>query len=238
MSEVRFSIVIPCYNEEKNIPLVLKRFAEVVNRDDVEVILVDNGSTDGSAGVLASLLPAHDFARMVKVAKNQGYGFGILSGLKEARGEFIGWTHADMQTDPQDVMRAFSLIEENGSSPMLYVKGWRQGRSLFDNAFSYAMAAFETVYMRQFMCEINAQPNIFHRSFFQKWRQPPHDFALDLYAYFLAKKMRLNMIRMRVRFPERIHGQSSWNTSFAAKWKFIKRTVAFSLNLKKQLNHD
>lgn len=236
MSEVRFSIVIPCYNEEKNIPLVLQRFAGVA-APGVEVILVDNGSTDGSANVLAALMPQYGFARAVRVPKNQGYGFGVLSGLREAKGEFIGWTHADMQTDPADVMRAFALIGEHGGGADLYVKGWRHGRSLFDNAFSYAMAAFETVYMRHFLCEINAQPNIFHRSFFLSWDNPPHDFALDLYAYVLARRRGLKMLRLRVRFPERIHGQSSWNTSFAAKWKFIKRTIAFSRNLKRQL-HD
>jgi hypothetical protein len=44
---------------------------------------------------------------------NQGYGFGILSGLKECTGEFLGWTHADMQTDPKDLLKAFNIIKEN-----------------------------------------------------------------------------------------------------------------------------
>ena len=49
---VKLSIVVPCYNEEENIPLLLERFGEVVSGKDMEVILVDNGSTDGSAHVL------------------------------------------------------------------------------------------------------------------------------------------------------------------------------------------
>ena len=50
------SIVFPCYNEAKNIPLILERFAQVMDRGDVEVILVDNGSSDVSPQVLAALL--------------------------------------------------------------------------------------------------------------------------------------------------------------------------------------
>ena len=83
--------------------------------------------------------------------------------------------------------------------------------------------------------DINAQPNIFHRSFFESWDNPPHDFSLDLYALYMAKKRKISVVRFDVLFPERIHGTSSWNTGFAAKKKFIKRTLDFSSKLKKRL---
>lgn len=233
MSEVRFSIVIPCYNEAENIPLLLARFAEAITRPDVEVILVDNGSTDGSAAVLEALAPRYPFARVVRVERNQGYGFGILSGLREARGAFIGWTHADLQTDPEDVLRGIRMLEQHGGGAHLYVKGWRRGRPLADSAFSYAMAVFETLYMGHFLCEINAQPNLFHRSFFASWEKPPQDFALDLYALLMARKQKLRLVRFTVRFPPRRHGQSSWNVSAAAKWAFIRRILVSSRNLRR-----
>ena len=77
--------------------------------------------------------------------------------------------------------------------------------------------------------------SIFHKSFFAKWQNPPHDFALDLYAYYQARICRLKILKISVKFPERIHGISSWNNSFFDKWKFIKRTINFSLKLKKEL---
>lgn len=64
---MKLSIVVPCYNEEENIPLLLERFDEVVQGKDMEVILVDNGSTDDSARVLEELLPRYAFARTVTV---------------------------------------------------------------------------------------------------------------------------------------------------------------------------
>ena len=83
---MKLSIVVPCYNEEKNIPLILAGFGEVIKRNDVEVLIVDNGSTDGSAILLKNLLSNYPFARIVEIEKNQGYGFGILSGLKKREG--------------------------------------------------------------------------------------------------------------------------------------------------------
>jgi glycosyltransferase involved in cell wall biosynthesis len=58
---MKLSIIVPCYNESKNIPLILEKFASVIKRDDVEVILVNNGSTDGSQMVLDELLPKYPF---------------------------------------------------------------------------------------------------------------------------------------------------------------------------------
>lgn len=235
MRAVKLSIVIPCYNESKNIPLILSRFEEVIERDDIETVLVNNGSTDSSQEVFEALVPKYSFARLVNVPVNKGYGYGILSGLKQARGTFIGWTHADMQTDPNDVIKALEIMENQPEQEKVYVKGDRKGRPFFDQFFTSGMSIFETLYMGVKLHDINAQPNVFHRDFFASWHNPPHDFALDLYVLYLAKKQKLKVIRFDVLFPERVHGSSSWNTGFASKKKFIKRTLDFSVKLKKSL---
>ena len=232
---MKLSIIIPCYNESKSIPLILSRLDEVIKRKDIEAVLVNNGSGDTTKEVLDELLPKYPFARTVHLAVNKGYGFGILSGLKVATGAYIGWTHADMQTDPNDVIKALEIIENKFDGENVYVKGDRKGRPFFDQIFTSGMSLFETIYLGEKLWDINAQPNIFHCDFFASWENPPHDFALDLYALYMAKKQKIKVIRFDVLFPERIHGSSSWNTGFAAKRKFIKRTLDFSAKLKKSL---
>lgn len=239
----KLSIIIPCYNEAKNIPLILEKFNQSLKETHVaeaplEVILVNNGSFDTSADVLNSLIPLYPFAKTVKVEKNQGYGYGILYGLKHATGDFIGWTHADMQTDPADIIKAFEIIHANNFCPNLFIKGLRKKRSFFDLFFTTGMSIFETLYLRKALWDINAQPTIFHKNFFTKWHNPPHDFSLDLYALYMAKKHKLSVKRFAVLFPKRIHGQSSWNTGIYAKWKLIKRTIQFSTSLKKEISND
>lgn len=229
---MKYSIVVPCYNEQENIPLILDQFSQNL-LPEMEVILVNNGSTDQSAEVLDALLPRYPFAKTVLVPVNQGYGYGILQGLKEAQGDYIGWTHADLQTDPADVAKAFMLIAQNPEKNV-FVKGNRKGRPLSDNIFTWGMGIFESVFMGTPMWDINAQPNIFPRSFFSEWETPPYDFALDLYAVYLAKRKGLDLRRFPVRFPQRLHGESKWNTGLQSKVKFIKRAISFSLKLKKE----
>lgn len=230
---MKLSIVVPCYNEEKNIPLLLQSFAEAIIREDVEVVLVNNGSTDSSCKVIKELIPNYSFARVVNVEVNQGYGYGILQGLKACNGEFVGWTHADLQTDPKDVLKALEIIETENKKE-LFIKGNRKGRPIFDQIFTSGMSLFETLYLGVKLYDINAQPNIFPREFMEKWSNPPFDFSLDLYVLYMARKNNLKIVRFDVVFPKRIYGESKWNTGLASKWKFIKRTIEFSRRLKKE----
>ena len=233
---MKLSIVVPCYNEEKNIPLILERFKQAINRDDVCVVLVENGSTDNSASVMDELILKYPFARKVSVKENKGYGFGIMSGLKQCDSEYLGWTHADMQTDPSDVIKALEIIEAQFPLKNVYAKGDRKGRPFMDQVFTMGMSLFETLYLKTPLWDINAQPNIFHRDFFSLWAdEAPDDFSLDLFVLYQARKKSIKTCRFDVVFPERIHGASSWNDGFKSKWKFIKRTIDFSRKLKKDL---
>tara|TARA_B100000902_G_C27018335_1_gene768330 strand:+ start:87 stop:794 length:708 start_codon:yes stop_codon:yes gene_type:complete len=235
MIPMDLSIVIPCYNEEKNIFLILEKFSKIINREGIEVLLVNNGSTDNSEKIFNELVPMYPFARVVNVDVNLGYGFGITSGLNEAKGEFIGYTHADMQTDPSDVLKALEIIKKQEDPMNCYVKGDRKGRPIFDQIFTMGMSFFETIYLKTKLWDINAQPNIFHRSFLDNLSGIPKDFSLDLFFLYIAQKKKYKLIRFNVFFPPRIHGESKWNTGFSSKIKFIKRTLAFSFKLKKEL---
>jgi len=230
---VKLSLIIPCYNEAANLPLLLDRCSTLGDDHNIEVILVDNGSTDNSSEVLEKLLPSYPHCRTIRVPVNQGYGFGILSGLKAAQGDVLGWTHADMQTDPKDALRSLAFFQLHGNP--IYVKGRRIKRPLADVVFTIGMSVFETCLLGTRLWDINAQPNMFSREFFESWQNPPHDFSLDLYAYFTARNQGLPVYRFPVEFGERAHGVSHWNVNWAAKMKFILRTISFSFKLKKRL---
>lgn len=230
---MKFSLIIPCYNESANLPLLLERCKGLAEQPGIEVILVDNGSDDDSSLVLENLLPSYPGCRSIRVDVNQGYGFGILAGLQAAEGEILGWTHADLQTDPMDALRGLAFFEQHGSD--IFVKGSRYGRPLADVVFTFGMSVFETVLLGKPMWDINAQPTMFSKAFFHRWQAAPSDFSLDLYAYYQAHIHGLKVYRFAVRFGERAHGVSHWNVNWAAKRKFIHRTVEFSLQLKKSL---
>ena len=107
---MKYSIVIPCYNEEKNLPDLISSLKTFPDNYQVEFILVENGSVDGSRNYMKQI--EADVApkiRFVWVDQNQGYGYGIQQGLKEASGDYVGWIHADMQLNPHDLVKFWTV---------------------------------------------------------------------------------------------------------------------------------
>jgi glycosyltransferase involved in cell wall biosynthesis len=230
------SIIIPCYNEVENLPLLFKKCEDVHSMNqNVEIVIVDNGSTDNSGEVIDGLIIKFSFIKKVTVKINKGYGFGILEGLKAARGDILGWTHADMQTDLSDILKGIVFFENASKPDKLFIKGKRFGRPLTDVFFTVGMSIFETLLLKRMMWDINAQPTIFHKNFYLSWENPPSDFSLDLYAYYMAKKKKYEVKRFPVLFDRRMHGVSSWNIGFVSKYHFIKRTLLFSFGLNKRI---
>lgn len=234
---MKLSLVIPCYNEARNLPALVERCRVLTRDPSVEVIVVDNGSTDNTPQVLATILEGISNCRSIRVEHNQGYGFGILAGLRAADGDILAWTHADQQTDPADALAGLALFRRADDPTRLFVKGRRQSRPFVDAVFTAGMSAFETALTGHLMRDINAQPTMFHRDAFGRWRSPPSDFALDLYAYWQAREDRLTIKRIPVEFGKRLYGTSHWNTGITGRLKFIRRTIDFSLRLKRG-NYD
>ncbi len=234
MSHIACSLVIPCYNEAANLPALIERIAAVfAGKHGYEVILVDNGSIDATPRILAEAVKHRTpLLRTVRVPVNQGYGWGILQGLAAAEGDFLGWTHADMQTDPADALTGFAMLSQGAAAPD-FVKGHRHGRRLADELFTVGMSLFDSMLFGLPLWDINAQPTLFSREFYRSWSNPPHDFALDLYAYATAARARCRIGRFPVHFGPRLHGTSHWNVSLRDKWKFIRRTMQFSLALRR-----
>jgi len=231
---INLSIVIPCFNEAKSLPKLVKDFSKKLKRRDVELILVNNGSNDLSETILLNLKKNYNFLKTIRLKKNNGYGNGVLQGLKKAKGQYISWTHADLQTDPYDVIIGFEKFKKE-LSPKIFIKGNRLGRPFKDVIFTIGMSIFETILLKNFFWDVNAQPNIFHKNFFNMLEKIPLDFSFDLFFYFNAKKKNLKILRFPVKYPQRKFGVSHWNTDFKNKMKFIKRTIKYSFQLKKEL---
>mgnify|MGYP001221046377 CR=1 FL=1 len=232
---MQLSVIIPCYNEEKNLPILFNKLRPLLNYEDCEICLVDNGSCDNTYELLKSFEAKEERVLVVKVNKNKGYGYGILKGLSKAKGNILSWTHADIQTDPIDILTGLKLFEKYGEN--IFVKGMRYGRPLSDRFFTIGMSLFVSIILKKFFWDVNAQPTMFSSNFFQRLLNPPNDFSLDLFTYFEASKNNLKIYRFPVLFKKRLYGKSSWNISFSSKLKFIKRTIKFTFNLKENIDN-
>jgi polyisoprenyl-phosphate glycosyltransferase len=231
---IEYSIVVPCYNEAENIQSLINGFDSFLAADQGELIIVDNGSTDGTASLKEELMGMYPFIKWVSIEKNIGYGNGIYIGLKQAQGKILGYTHADLQTDPADVKKAVDLIRSFSPEEKTLVKGNRKGRSFIEKLFSFGMEFMVEILLEQSLKEINAQPNVFTKDLFQNLKEPPLDWAFDLYLYYTAKKTGFEIRKMDVIFPAREHGVSKWNTGFLARLAMSSRIIRYCIKLKNQ----
>lgn len=93
---MRFTIVIPCYNEENAIKDTLDRIIAKISKEyDYEIIVVNDGSTDKTKSVLEEIVPSYPQVRVIEHERNRGYGAALKTGIRAAHSEFIAITDAD-----------------------------------------------------------------------------------------------------------------------------------------------
>ncbi|WP_309720684.1 glycosyltransferase family 2 protein [Armatimonas sp.] len=237
---VALSIVLPCYNEAGNLPKIYAVLSEILtNQPGIEVLLVNNGSTDSSSAVFAELQATHTLPiRVVEIAKNQGYGHGILTGVRAAQGEFIAWSHADLQTDPRDILAAYEKLRQSADPEKTVVKGRRKNRPLLDEFFTSGMAWLSSATLGQWLHDINAQPKLFPKSFVALLDNAPTDFSLDLFFLYEAKKLGYTLLEQDVVFGKREHGEAKGGGTMKGKLKLVKRTLAYIFELRKTLKNS
>lgn len=219
----KYSIVLPCYNESANLPVLVDRFRPFAQRWDFELILVNNGSTDDSALIMEQVQQdsANRFVRIVTIEKNIGYGHGIHTGLEAAKGEILAYSHADVQTPPEDIFRAFELIERGDVDiERTVIKGLRPGRDE-----THVLTRWLRILTRLLtglrVEDINGQPKVFHRSLLDAMDRPVTDFAYDTYVLYVASREGRAIQPIEVEFGERLHGESKWASTLLKKYKTI-----------------
>ena len=228
------SVIIPCFNEEKNLVEIVKQIKVVKeeNKDIfIEFIVVNNGSTDNSSSKLTKLNDQYNF-KIVDLDKNLGYGGGILAGIREATCSVIAWTHGDLQCDLNDVITAYkkNLIKLNNKKTI--VKGKRIKRNFFDAFFSNSMALIASLVFQKTFNEINAQPKIFSREILINFHNAPNDFSLDLFLLYVSKKAKYEIIDYPVIYKKRIAGIAKGGDSLKGKINLTVRSLIYILKLR------
>ena len=233
---IDLSIIIPSYNEYDNLKnLIIKIEKIFLSKLNIELILVNNGSTDNTKKFLEKYLEISKFNIVcLNLKKNEGYGNGILQGIRVSKGEVIAWTHADMQCDINDVLLAYEKYCKYNNSNIL-VKGKRMGRSFLDYFLTLGMGFICTIIFQTKISDINAQPKLFSRKIVSLLSNAPKDFSLDLHLLLTAKKNEFIIEEIPVYFKKRLAGISKGGGgNLLNKFKLIKRTLVYIINTRKK----
>ncbi len=123
---MRTSIIVPIYNEVENIPLLVERIGAVMQQLDgpSELILVDDGSQDGSSELLDQLATQDERLQVVHFRRNYGQTAAMQAGIEQAQGEYLVMLDGDLQNEPNDIPRMLEQLEAGYD----LVHGWRKER--------------------------------------------------------------------------------------------------------------
>jgi glycosyltransferase involved in cell wall biosynthesis len=120
------SVVVPVYNEEDNIPELVDRVAAALAPREFELIVIDDGSRDGSALALERLAESRPWLRPLYLIRNYGQSAALQAGFDTARGEVIVTLDGDLQNDPADIPALLGMLETQPDIDV--ISGWRKDR--------------------------------------------------------------------------------------------------------------
>lgn len=126
-NEVNLSIVVPLYNEEESIVELYGQLSEVLCKMEkpVEILFIDDGSTDCSFEILTKLHEKDSQIRVYQFRRNYGKSAALALGFKKARGKTIVTIDADLQDDPREIPKLLNKLDEGFD----LVSGWKKKRA-------------------------------------------------------------------------------------------------------------
>ena len=116
----KLSLVIPCYNEESTLQSIIEEVLQLKSEvTELELVIVDDCSADGSREVARSLAAAHPEIKLCFHEKNMGKGAALRTGFMEATGDFVGVQDADLEYDPHDHIKMLVPLVEDRADVVL-----------------------------------------------------------------------------------------------------------------------
>jgi dolichol-phosphate mannosyltransferase len=204
----RFSLVVPFYQEAGNVAPVVSAACAVMGQldPDFEAILVDDGSTDGTASELARIAAADPHCRLLTQPENRGQAAALLAGLHQARGRLIFTMDGDGQNDPRDFPALLALVEQNGIDVAC---GWRADRhdSMLRRAMSRLANTVRRRLLRDGLHDAGCQLRVFRREVIGALRPSP---LMQSFLPAMAVAAGFRVGEATVRHHPRTHGDSKY----------------------------
>lgn len=126
-STPKLSVILPAFNEKENIPLLIHEIVNVLSGrgESYEIILVDDGSTDGTCHIASDLVKHYPGTKYIRLKKNYGLSTALMAGYENSSAEIIITMDSDLQYDAKDIIKLIDQLGEHGCD---LVCGWRHKR--------------------------------------------------------------------------------------------------------------
>ena len=203
-NDVTLSVVLPTYNEEENIILVIAKILTVLrNSCSFEILVVDDGSTDNTSYLVQEYAMMDKKIRLISHQTNLGYGSAVSTGLRNAIGEFVFFSDSDGQFDFQELPHFLSLIQYCD-----IVIGYRLTRKdpFHRKLNSYLWTKLNNRYFQLGVRDLNCAFKLFRKSFVQSLKLDVQGASINAVILTQARSQGLRIIQSPVTHYPRIGG--------------------------------
>lgn len=207
------SVVIPCFNERATLlAMVDAIYASVAlglsqhQAVEVEVIVVDDGSTDGSSDLLVQALSKHPSLRLFKRQKNGGKGAALRDGFAQAKGELILIQDADLEYDPLDYPALLAPILSGKADLVLgsrFLGPSRRAPQLFHYLGNRVLSLLHGLHTGLYLTDVHTCYKLFRRRWVMDLELESNDFCIDQELVFRAAQGGLRIVEVAVSYAPR-----------------------------------
>jgi glycosyltransferase involved in cell wall biosynthesis len=207
---MKLSIIIPVYNEEKTISKVIDKLLKVKLPCRKEIIIVDDGSTDGTKEITKNQKLRTKNIKIIMHKHNQGKGAAIQSGIKKATGDYILIQDADLEYNPQEIHKLLNalkkgtrkdsvavygsrFIKDSATIPPLYLLGNKILTFITNILYGTRLTDMETGY------------KLVPVSFFKKIKLTSHRFDIEPEITIKLVKNKVRIIEVPISYKGRTH---------------------------------
>jgi hypothetical protein len=206
------SVILPAYNEEPNIATAIVRVFNVLSTlaHDYEVIIVDDGSTDGTGDEVRRLMAGDGHLRLIRHETNRGYGAAIRNGFRAARGSLVFYTDADNQFDVGELRYFLPLVDH--SDVMVGFRVYRDD-TVVRSILSWLYNRLVRVLFRVRIRDVDCAFKLLRHEALDKIELESTDFFVDTEILAKARKWNFRIVEKGARHYPRVAGETTVRAS-------------------------
>jgi len=237
------SLVLPCFNEEKCLASTVPPLAQAFRQAgiDLELILVDNGSTDGTSTVIDALIAQGLPIVKAVVPVNQGQGLGIRTGLRVCKAPHVGYICADGQVSPESVLLIYRTLRAADNRTLAKARRRFRQDSWIRKIVSIAYNGLMLILFPGMpSLDVNGNPKLFHADVLRVMDLTSNDWFLE--AEIMLKTHYLRMMVIEIDVPGFLRNGGTSNVRFQTVLEFFRNILTYRFGgpwreWKKQVSH-
>ena len=220
------SVVIPCYNESATLEACVARVRAIASSSrSLEIVIVDDASSDDSLARANALSARHPEVRVVAHAINQGKGAALRSGFRHVTGRYVAIQDADLEYDPQDLIRLLEPLEAGKADAVLGSRflsgGAHRVLYFWHSAGNRFLTLLSNVFTDLNLTDIETCYKVFRRDIIQSIRIEEDRFGFEPEITAKIAKLRCRIFEVGISYYGRTYEEGKkigWRDGVRAMW--------------------